>query len=965
MTRTQNRSILKAVFAVLLSVMVLFAFMPLSAQSAYAASYAKAKSVTKLTKTAPVVKVGTTKTVSAKVVFQKKTSLTKAKKAVTVTTGKNVTKTVTFKPLSSKAYRVNVKVKGKAVGTAKVTVKAKAGTVKARKGVYWTAKVNKTAVTKVTLNSYKPEIGDKLTAKVAPSKATSPKYQWYRVATTGKIAIAAATSKSYVVTKEDVDCQIYCAVTAGGKTVASQFTESVVKPAPVYAAVIELPTGHDAPQVADTLKAKVTITDYLGTVTEQKETVTYKWFADGVEIKNAKADNYTLTKAELGKAITVVATYDKVEYTSEATEKVVADQTPTAIKITGMTVEATKDSLNGTPAVGDTLKAEFAEPEGAKLDEGVTATYQWYRAGAALAGASNAEYKVVENDKTKKLKCKVTLKTSDDKVLSTLEKETNSVCDNMNGVVVTLDKTAPLVDLTGNTKVTATVKKDKTTLNGSDVDVTWYIDSVADANLLYSDKDCKSVVKLAVLPTTDSKKLKSYYVAGGKEVNLVGHKLIAVAVGDNTKYAGTAASAATSEVKQIVTAKDIELNGKITVTDTEKIVVGRTVLVASVSDEDATVTYQWYKEVGVNGNYVAIDGATSAKYAPTVADADAKATVTSYKVVIKGTGNYVVKDATNTDERKISADFATQDEIEDNKTSVTISAKNTTNEDLNTARVVLAQPGDVLKASSDADAANLTYKWTMGTTTGTGDTFTVPTTAAKGDVITLTATGDTNKFNMDGDVTITVQGKVGKATLTETGVTNKVGDNVTVDGVANPAVGSTLTVAAEGAGTYEWYADGAKIENAKTSEYEVTVADLGKTISAKVIGGDGYKGSESTTAVTGKVTTAKATVIVNTGSSFTTPVGNNLKVGDEVKATEVKVQGTSDSAMESVTTLKLTYTWKVGDKVVKSGTDADAASYKITAEDAGEGMSLTVSIPGTDKVATWSYEYQIAAASAK
>ncbi|MGN8649794.1 hypothetical protein ACTNEM_07180 [Eubacterium pyruvativorans] len=158
-------------------------------------------------------------------------------------------------------------------------------------------------------------------------------------------------------------------------------------------------------------------------VTPENATVTYQWKADGTAIAGATGSTFTVTTAEIGKAITVEVTgtgnFEKTAV-SAATAKV---STPS---ITGVVVkkykkDATQDdqfTTAATPAIGETLKAKVTTTNAQSASD--VATFQWYRTltkadqsgsyDVAIDGATSETYKVTAADKGAKIYVKVTPK---------------------------------------------------------------------------------------------------------------------------------------------------------------------------------------------------------------------------------------------------------------------------------------------------------------------------------------------------------------------------------------------------------------------------------------------------------------------------------------------------------------------------------------------------------------------------
>ncbi|NLD10641.1 MAG: hypothetical protein GX671_02625, partial [Clostridiales bacterium] len=201
MTRTKS---VKALLCVLLSMTLIIAFMPQTA-NVYAASAKKVTKITKVTSKASkyTMTAGTSKTFQVKL-YPK--NLTKSARTTYVSTSKKSVAATYSKKYKKTKYGytyVSFKVKAVKAGTATVTAKAKSG-----KKVTWkiTVKAAPVAVKTVAISNYstgndsKIAVGDILKATVAPANAAVT-YQWYSVDPTTKVAtaIAGATEQTYKV----------------------------------------------------------------------------------------------------------------------------------------------------------------------------------------------------------------------------------------------------------------------------------------------------------------------------------------------------------------------------------------------------------------------------------------------------------------------------------------------------------------------------------------------------------------------------------------------------------------------------------------------------------------------------------------------------------------------------------------------------------------------------------------------
>lgn len=101
---------------------------------------------------------------------------------------------------------------------------------------------------------------------------------------------------------------------------------------PVVANVNDLPTGSvtisGTPTQGETLTAANTLADIDGIPISGAGAITYQWKADGTPISGATSGTYMLTQAEVGKFITVTASYTDLQGTPES---ITSDPTATAV----------------------------------------------------------------------------------------------------------------------------------------------------------------------------------------------------------------------------------------------------------------------------------------------------------------------------------------------------------------------------------------------------------------------------------------------------------------------------------------------------------------------------------------------------------------------------------------------------------------------------------------------------------
>ncbi len=111
-------------------------------------------------------------------------------------------------------------------------------------------------------------------------------------------------------------------------------------------------------------------------------TLTYNWFADGVEIVGATAGTYTPTLAQIGAQITVKVTSTKEGYVTES-----ATSSPVGpISAAAMTLKPVP-TITGSGTVGQELTANPGT-----WDADVVLTYKWFVNGVEIAGATMATF---------------------------------------------------------------------------------------------------------------------------------------------------------------------------------------------------------------------------------------------------------------------------------------------------------------------------------------------------------------------------------------------------------------------------------------------------------------------------------------------------------------------------------------------------------------------------------------------
>ncbi|WP_409335906.1 hypothetical protein [Eubacterium sp. F2] len=398
MTRTKSS---RALLSVVLAVLMVAAFMPALTYSSFAATAKKATKVTKLNHTGAKVygKVGNKYVLKYKLSPSKLTSA--AKKTVWKSSDSSIVKVY-----STKGKHAAVKVKG--VGTAKITVYTKANT-KAKAVWSFKTKEDKTTLTGVTVsapNAKDPatdlKVGTTLQAKAAP-EAKDVTYQWYA----DGAKIDGATSSEFTVTTDQIGKAITVKAAsknevesaATAKVSAVKVTNIVMKKANSEGKYEDSFSNGAVANAGDSFQLQATTLDGVNSLSDA---VDIQWYrnsqsANGsaveTPIAGATTDTYTLTKDDIGYTVTAKVTpktgvtvagnakgANETAYTIAtigSASKKITGTVSAVIKVDGKKVE------NAT--AGATLTAEVTPAD-------ATVTYQWYKDGVKLDGATSATY---------------------------------------------------------------------------------------------------------------------------------------------------------------------------------------------------------------------------------------------------------------------------------------------------------------------------------------------------------------------------------------------------------------------------------------------------------------------------------------------------------------------------------------------------------------------------------------------
>jgi serine protease len=259
--------------------------------------------------------------------------------------------------------------------------------------------VGTAAVALGTFTAYRPvvtgalNVGSTLTAA---NNAWGPapvilSYQWYR----SGVAVSGATGTTYALTSADQGHTIHVRATGSKPGYSAGYLDSVESAA---IAAMSTTLTSAVPTVSGTVMVGSTVTANAGTWGPAPVTLTYQWYSSGVAITGATGSTYVLTTSEQGKTMVVRVTGSKTGYTT------VSKDSASTTAVAALTLTSSIPTISGSSRVGSKLTANA----GTWGPAPVTLSYQWYRSGVAIVGASGSTYVLTTADKGTTLKVRVT-----------------------------------------------------------------------------------------------------------------------------------------------------------------------------------------------------------------------------------------------------------------------------------------------------------------------------------------------------------------------------------------------------------------------------------------------------------------------------------------------------------------------------------------------------------------------------
>jgi hypothetical protein len=638
-----------------------------------------------------------------------------------------------------------------------------------------------------------------------------------------------------------------------------------------------------------TLTAANTLADGNGIPTSGTGAIAYQWLADGTVISGATTSTLVLGQAQVGKAISVRASYtdnagNAESVTSSATAAVanVNDSPTGAVTITGTAVK------------GQTLTASntLADADGIPSSGAGAIAYQWLAGGTAITGATGSTYTLTQADVGKTISVRATY------------------TDN-GGAAESVTSTATAAVANVNISPTGAVTISGTATQGQ---------TLTAANTL-ADADG--------IPSSGAGAISYQWLADGTAISgstgstlVLTQALVGKAISVRASYTDNSgiAESVTSSATTVANVND-PLTGGVTLSGTST--QGQTLTAANtLADIDGiptsgagAISYQWLADGS------AISGATGSTFAPGQAQVGKAISVRASYTDNGGT-------------------------VESATSAATAAVANVNDSPAGTLSVAgLARKGQTLTADNqltDADgiptsgAGAVAYQWLAdgSPVSGATDATYVLTQADVGKAFSVKASY-TDNFGAAESVTSAATGVVSAVNTPPAGAVSiagsaKQGETLTASNTLADIDG--IPGSGAGALAYQWLADGSAITGATGSTFVLPQSLVGKTISVKASYTDTAGTAESvTSAATAAVTNANDAPTGAVTVSGTAKQGETLAVSNTLAdADGIPASGTG----------AISYQWLAGGAPIAGAT---GTSLVLTQSQVGKIISVKAS----------------------
>jgi len=445
------------------------------------------------------------------------------------------------------------------------------------------------------------QVGERLTAANTLADADglgTISYQWSRNGS----AIVDATRDNYVLQNDNQGTTI--SVTASytdganhAESVISAATASVIAK-PNVAPIGSVTISGDATQ-GQTLSAAQTLAD-----TDGLGVINYQWQRDGVAISGATGSSYTLTSSDVGKSISVTASYTDARGAAES----VGSNAIAPIAAFVNTAAEGSVSISGTTEVGQTLTASNSLSD---VDGLGSISYQWLRNGSPIDGATGSSYVLTVADEA----TTISVSASFTDAHGTAESKTSAAT----ATISAKSNAAPTgdVSITGTTEVGETLSASNSLTDADGLGSITYqwnrngspITGSSGSSYALTDADLGATISVTA----------SYTDGAGTVESKTSAVTTAVSAKANAAPTGSVTIGGTAEVGETLTASN------------------------NLADTDGlgTISYQW------NRNGSPITGVTGSSYAITETDLGATISVTASYTDAAGNAESVSSAATS------------------------------------------------------------------------------------------------------------------------------------------------------------------------------------------------------------------------------------------------------------------------------------------------------------------------------
>ena len=739
-----------------------------------------------------------------------------------------------------------------------------------------------------------PRVDQTLTADTSPIadedglENVSFSYQWIRSDNGADTDISGETDSTYTLVLADLGKTIEVQVTFtddddNAETLTSVATEPVSAAANNPATGV--PTISGTVQVGEALTADTSgITDANGLT---NVTFSYQWLADDADIQDATGSTYTLTDDDVGKAISVRATFtdnagNEESLTSGATAEVEARPNSPA---TGA------PTISGTAQAGETLTADTSGITDADGLTNVSYSYQWLAEDADIGGETASTYAVSDDAVGKAISVRVTFTDNAGNEESLTSGATAVVTARPNSPATgapTISGTAQVGEtLTANISGIA----DSNGLDNAEFSYQWLannadIQNATDSTYTLTDDDVGKAISVRATFTDNA----------GNEESLTSEATAEVEARPNSPATGAPTISGTVQAGQTLTA---DTSG---ITDANGLT-------------NVAFSYQWLAD-----------------------DADIQdATGSTYTLTDDDVGKVIKVKVTFTDN-------AGNEESLTSEATAEVTAR--PNSPATGAPTIsgTAQVGETLTADTSpiADADGLTnvtfsYQWLAEDADIAGETASTYTLSDDdvGKAISVRATFTDNAGNEESLTSGATAVVTARPNSPATGAP-------TISGTAQ--VGETLTAdtspIADEDGlenvsySYQWIRsdNGADtdISGETDSTYTLVLADLGKTIEVQVTFTDDDDNAETLTSVATEPVSAAA----NNPATGVPTISGTVQVGEALTA---DTSGITDD--DGLTNVSYSYQWLADDAEIQGATDS---TYTLTDDEVGKAIKVRV-----------------------